>query len=118
MAMRAIIGCVGREWMLREQELPLIRLGPVRGCVVAAGLNRADLLMLDGKYGLNSKINDLYGAGMELAGIVETSSPLSPHLPVGARVMGVTQGAFVDYALGHPGTLIPIPDNVCDSKTQ
>ncbi len=42
----------------------------------AAALNRADLLMLEGKHGSNSKINDLYGAGMELAGVVETSSPL------------------------------------------
>lgn len=45
--MRALIGCAGRHWQLRDIEAPH-QLGAVRLQVMAAGLNRADLYALGG----------------------------------------------------------------------
>ncbi|HEY5853860.1 MAG TPA: alcohol dehydrogenase catalytic domain-containing protein [Aldersonia sp.] len=89
-----------------------MQLGAVRVRIVAAALNRADLYMLEGSYSLGGQLADVFTAGMEFAGVVETSSPMAPHLPIGTRVMGVTKGAFADYALCHPGTLIPMPEGL------
>lgn len=110
--MRALIGGLGPDWRLHEKDRPETPLGAVRVRVVAAALNRADLYMLEGTYNLGGRTGDVYGAGMEFAGVVETSSPMAPHLPAGTRVMGVTVGAFADYAICHPGTLIRVPDNL------
>ncbi|BCY08639.1 zinc-binding dehydrogenase [Actinoplanes sp. L3-i22] len=113
MTMRTLIGGLGPDWVLRaDADLPAMRLGAVRVRVVAAALNRADLYMLEGTYHPNMKTGDVYPAGMEFAGVVETSSPLAPHLPVGTRVMGVTMGAFADYALCDPRTLLPVPEGL------
>src|SRR6201993_4483008 len=112
MTMRVLIGGHGPDWQLEQQELPKIQIGGGRGGVVAAALNRADLYMLEGTYSPNSKTSDIHGAGMDFAGVVEISSPMAPHLPVGTPVMGVTRAAFADYALCHPGALLRIPDGL------
>lgn len=113
MNMRALIGGIGPDWVLKpDAPLPDLRLGAVRVRVGAAALNRADLYMLTGTYNPKLKPGDIYPAGMEFAGIVETSSPLAPSMPVGTRVMGVTMGAFADYALCDPRMLLPIPDGM------
>lgn len=111
MTMRALVGGTGPEWSLVERELPE-QLGAIRVQVMAAGLNRADLYALDGTYTAAGQAEGTFTAGMELAGIVERSSLLAPGLPVGTRVMGITAGAFADYALGHPRMLVPIPDHL------
>jgi NADPH:quinone reductase-like Zn-dependent oxidoreductase len=113
MTMRALIGGIGPDWVLKpDAAIPALRLGAVRVRVQAAALNRADLYMLEGTYNPRLKPGDVYPAGMEFAGVVETSSPLAPSLPVGTRVMGVTMGAFADYALCDPRMLLPIPDSM------
>ncbi|MEV0339036.1 zinc-binding dehydrogenase [Nocardia sp. NPDC050713] len=109
--MRALIGGKGPDWVLEERGLPT-QLGAIRVQVMAAGLNRADLYALEGDYTANSQGEGPFTAGMEIAGVVETSSPLAPHLPVGTRVMGITVGAFADYALCHPRLVVPIPDRL------
>ncbi|MFD4352608.1 zinc-binding dehydrogenase [Nocardia sp. NPDC058518] len=111
MTMRALIGGNGPEWTVEEIERPE-QLGAVRVQVMAAGLNRADLYALDGTYTAAGQTAGTFTAGMEVAGIVERSSLLAPGLPVGARVMGITAGAFADYALCHPRMLVPIPDRL------
>ncbi|MFE3259429.1 alcohol dehydrogenase catalytic domain-containing protein [Nocardia sp. NPDC059091] len=90
--MRALIGGKGTEWAREDRELPE-ELGAIRIQVMAAGLNRADRYALDGSYTANSQGDGPFVAGMEVAGVVETSSLLAPHLPVGTRVMGITAGA-------------------------
>ncbi|WP_185845530.1 hypothetical protein [Kibdelosporangium aridum] len=51
MTMRALIGGTGADWELRDDaDIPAMRLGAVRVRVQAAGLNRADLHMLEGMY--------------------------------------------------------------------
>ncbi|MFE3223446.1 alcohol dehydrogenase catalytic domain-containing protein [Nocardia sp. NPDC059228] len=109
--MRALIGGKGTEWVREDRELPE-QLGAIRIQVMAAALNRADLYALDGSYATNSQGDGPFVAGLEVAGVVETSSLLAPHLPVGTRVMGITAGAFADYALCHPRLVLPIPDNL------
>ncbi|MFD4507869.1 zinc-binding dehydrogenase [Streptomyces sp. NPDC058457] len=109
--MRALIGGKADAWSLEETELPS-QLGAVRIQVHAAGLNRADLYALEGTYTANSQGEGPFTAGMEVAGVVETGSPLAPHLPAGTRVMGITVGAFADYALCHPRLVVPIPDRL------
>ncbi|MFE6925574.1 zinc-binding dehydrogenase [Nocardia sp. NPDC057663] len=109
--MRALIGGAGQNWQLRDIEAPH-QLGAVRIQVMAAGLNRADLYALDGSYTANSQQAGEFTAGMEVAGVVETSSPLAPHLAAGTPVMGITIGGFADYALCDPRLLVPIPDGL------
>ena len=109
--MRALIGGKGDDWTLEQVDLPE-QLGALRIQVHAAGLNRADLYALEGSYTANSQEDGPFTAGMEIAGIVERSSPLAPHLPAGTRVMGITTGGFADYALGHPRLMVPIPDGL------
>ncbi|MEU6195210.1 zinc-binding dehydrogenase [Streptomyces sp. NPDC047061] len=109
--MRALVGGKGDTWSLEETALPA-QLGAVRIQVHAAGLNRADLYALEGTYTANSQGEGPFTAGMEVAGVVETGSPLAPHLPAGTRVMGITVGAFADYALCHPRLVVPIPDRL------
>ncbi|WP_150135598.1 zinc-binding dehydrogenase [Streptomyces hyaluromycini] len=109
--MRALIGGKGADWSLEETELPA-QLGALRIQVHAAGLNRADLYALEGTYAANSQGEGPFTAGMEVAGVVETGSLLAPHLPAGTRVMGITVGAFADYALCHPRLVVPIPDRL------
>lgn len=109
--MRALIGGLDKDWQLQTRDIP-DQLGAVRVQVMAAGINRADLYALEGTYAANSQAEGDFVAGMEVAGIVEVSSPLAPHLPAGTRVMGVTAAAFADYALCDPRLLVPIPDSV------
>ncbi|MUL66201.1 hypothetical protein BOO86_17135 [Mycobacterium sp. CBMA 234] len=109
--MRALIGGRGPDWQLADREKPT-QLGAIRIQVMAAGINRADLYALAGTYTANSQEAGEYTAGMEVAGIVETSSPLAPHLPAGTRVMGITAAAFADYALCDPRLVVRIPDGL------
>lgn len=109
--MRALIGGKGTGWVLEELERPE-QLGAIRVQVMAAGLNRADLYALDGSYTAAGQAEGKFTAGVEVAGIVERSSLLAPTLPIGTRVMGITAGAFADYALCHPRLVVPIPDHL------
>lgn len=109
--MRALIGGKGTTWLLERIPLP-DQLGALRVQVHAAGLNRADLYALDGSYTANSQGEGPFTAGMEIAGVIERGSPLAPDLPAGTRVMGITTGAFGDYALAHPRLVVPIPDGL------
>ncbi|MFF3575050.1 zinc-binding dehydrogenase [Nocardia jiangxiensis] len=111
MTMRALVGGKGPEWELEEIPLPE-QLGAIRIQVMAAGLNRADLYALGGSYTAAGQTAGTFTAGMEVAGIVERSSLLAPNLPVGTRVMGITAGAFADYALCHPRMVVPIPEHL------
>ncbi|MFF2109903.1 zinc-binding dehydrogenase [Rhodococcus koreensis] len=111
--MRALIGGLEPDWVAKDDTaIPATKLGALRVRVIAAALNRADLYMLEGTYSPNLKPGDVYPAGMEFAGVVETSSPLAPQYPVGTRVMGVTMGAFADYALCDPRMVLPIPESM------
>jgi NADPH2:quinone reductase len=78
--MLALVGGVAADWQVRDVEVPKPGPGQLLVRVRAAGLNRADLYMLEGAYSPNTKRGNVYTAGLELAGEVESVAPRSRTL--------------------------------------
>jgi NADPH:quinone reductase len=110
--MRALVGGVGPDWQVRELEVPAPGPGQVLIGVRAAGLNRADLYMLEGSYNPNSKTSAVYTAGLELAGEVAAVGQGVTGVTVGERASGAGLGAFADYALLDARHLIAVPESI------
>jgi NADPH:quinone reductase len=110
--MRALVGGAGPDWQVRELEVPAPGPGQVLIGVHAAGLNRADLYMLEGSYQPNSKTSAVYTAGLELAGEVAAVGEGVTGVTVGERVSGAGLGAFADYALLDARHLLAVPESV------
>ncbi|WP_306151679.1 NAD(P)H-quinone oxidoreductase [Roseovarius sp. MMSF_3281] len=111
---RAVIakGAGGPE-VLEVTEAPLAQPGPrellVR--VMAAGVNRPDVMQRQGNYPPPPGASDVLG--LELAGEVEAVGPDVQHFAVGDRVMGlVASGAYADRAVLPEQTAIAVPDNL------
>lgn len=107
--MRALVGGVGPDWEPRELAIPAPAPGQILIRVRAAGLNRADLYMLEGSYSPNSKTSNVYTAGLELAGEVAAIGADVPDLAVGDRVSGAGLGAFAEYAVLDHRHAIAVP---------
>ena len=92
-----------------EHELP--ELGPeqIRVRVVAAGLNRADLLQRKGRYPAPPGVpQDV--PGLEYAGVVEACGAQVHDHPIGEAVMGITAGgAMAEAVVVHAREAIPVP---------
>ena len=110
--MSALVGGVAPDWELRDVEVPTPEAGQVLVRVRAAGLNRADLYMLEGTYNPNTKTSNVYTAGLELAGEVEAVGEGIGKLAVGDRVMGATLGAFAPFAVLDERHAIDVPAGV------
>lgn len=110
--MQALFGGLGPGWEAREAAVPEPGPGQIRVRVRAAGLNRADLFMLEGSYKPNTKASNVYPAGFEFAGLVDALGEGVTGLAVGQRVMGVTLGAFAPYAAVDARHVIPVPENL------
>lgn len=110
--MSALIGRAGESWRLERVPVPDLWPGQALVRVRAAGVNRADLSMLDGTYltSLDAPVD--YPAGLELAGEIAAVTDEVQGLAVGDRVMGTTLGAFADFAVVNHRHLIPVPDGV------
>jgi len=100
--------------VLRLGELSVRDPGPgeVRVRVVAAGLNRADILQRRGFYpappGVPADV-----PGLEFAGEVESLGEGVPEVAVGARVMGLSAGgAMATLLVAHARELLPVPDGL------
>jgi NADPH2:quinone reductase len=77
--------------------------------VAAAGLNFADLLMIDGKYQVRPSFP--YVPGMEFAGTVEDLGPETVAPLVGTRVLGVAgTGSLAEWVCLPVSRLSTIPD--------
>lgn len=112
--MRAVImdGRGGPE-VLRLAELPEPELGPglVRVRVRAAGLNRADLLQRQGRYGAPGSGPEV--PGLEFAGEVDRVGPGVQTLSVGDRVFGiVTGGGQAEQVVVHERGALKIPERL------
>jgi len=107
--MRALVGGAGPDWQAREIEVPTPAPGQVLIRVHAAGLNRADLYMLEGSYDPNSKTSAVFTAGLELAGEVAAVGDGVTSVQPGDRVCGAGLGAFADYALLDARHVIALP---------
>lgn len=106
---QALIGGVGPDWELREVDVPTPRPGQVLVRVAAAGLNRADLYMLEGTYSPDARERQTYTAGLELAGEVVAVGDDVTRVAVGSRVMGTTVGAFATHALMDERLAVEVP---------
>ncbi|WP_231976103.1 quinone oxidoreductase family protein [Streptomyces sp. 3214.6] len=109
-SMPALVGGVAPDWELRDVPVPTPEPGQVLVCVHAAGINRADLLMLEGTYNPGAGTSSAYTAGLELAGEVVALGKGVTSLAVGDRIMGVTLGTFARYALLDHRHLVRIPE--------
>jgi len=107
--MTALVGGVGPEWERREVEVPVPRPGQLLIRVRAAGLNRADLHMLQGTYNPGARTLRTFTAGLELAGEVAAVGDGVEGVAVGDRVMGTTLGAFAPFALVDHRHVVPVP---------
>lgn len=110
--MQALVGGAGPDWELRAIDVPSPRPGQLLVRVAAAGLNRADLYMLQGSYSPTASALRTFTGGLELAGeVVAVGEGVTDHV-VGARVMGTTVGAFATFALMDHRLAIPVPSSL------
>jgi NADPH2:quinone reductase len=110
--MRALVGGVGPDWDVHELAVPTPGPGQILIRVRAAGLNRADLYMLEGSYSPNTKTSNVYTAGLEMAGEVAAVGADVTSVAVGDRVYGAGLGAFGEYALLDHRHAIAMPESL------
>lgn len=100
------------KMQLAETPTPEPGPGEVRVRVTAAGLNRADLLQVQGLYpappGFDPRI-----PGLEYAGVVDAVGEKVLNRQVGDRVMGLVPGAaYAEYIVTTERELIDVPEGV------
>lgn len=94
---------------LEERQRPISTDNTVLIRVHAAGINRADLLMRQGRYGISSQ-PPAEPLGLEVAGIVEEIGVNVSRWQVGDRVCAlIRNGGYAEYALADASHCLPIP---------
>ncbi len=95
-----------------EMPMPEPRPDDLLIRVRAAGVNRADLMQREGRYGAQS-FGESPLLGLELAGEVVAMGEAVRGFQPGARVMAITGGgAYAEYARVDQGMAVPMPDNL------
>ena len=103
------INSLGTMPKLAEMPQPVPKQGEALVKIAAAGLNFADLLMIDGRYQDRPPLP--FVPGLELAGTVAALGPDTTGPAVGARVAAcVPCGAFAEYACVPVDRLLALPD--------
>jgi putative PIG3 family NAD(P)H quinone oxidoreductase len=94
---------------VEESPLPIPTVQEVLINVKAAGVNRADLLMRQGRYGITSQpLTE--PLGLEIAGIVEQVGSEVTRWQIGDRVCAlIRNGGYAEYALADARHCLPIP---------
>jgi NADPH:quinone reductase-like Zn-dependent oxidoreductase len=110
--MPALRGGAGPDWILDKVDVPDPGPGQVLVGVRAAGINRADLYMLQGTYKAGAQNLSTFTAGLELAGEVAALGAGVAGFAIGDRVMGTTVGAFAPFALADARHLVMIPPDL------
>lgn len=109
--MQAIeISAPGGPDVLRLTERPVPQPGPdeVLVRVVAAGVNRPDVLQRMGAYPPPPGASDL--PGLEIAGTVVAAGP-GAEMMIGRRVCAlVAGGGYAQYCVAPMGTCLPVPE--------
>ena len=111
-SMRALVGGIGPDWEVRELAVPAPGPGQILIRVRAAGVNRADLYMLEGSYSPNTKTSNVYTAGLEMAGEVAAVGPDVTSVAIGDRVCAAGLGAFGEYAVLDHRHAIAMPESL------
>ena len=94
-----------------EAAVPQPAAGQVLIAVEAAGVNFADLLMVQGQY--QEKPAFPFSPGLELAGVVAAVGDGVTRVAPGQRVMALTDwGAYAEQALAREGDVFHLPDSV------
>lgn len=93
---------------LREVPMPEPGQGQVRVRVKAAGLNYADIMQREGLYPNGPKAP--FGAGFEVAGVVDALGAGVTQWQPGDAVMGFCQNGYSEYVLAPAAQLMPKPD--------
>jgi NADPH2:quinone reductase len=106
-----IIEKPGGPEVLHPQEVP--RPTPAAGQVLvrvqAAGVNRPDVLMRQGKYAGSGDVTGLV-PGLEVAGIVEEVGPDAPRWQPGDAVCAlIAAGGYAEYAIVDARHCLPVP---------
>ncbi len=97
---------------LAEAPPPEIRPDDILVKVMAAGVNRADLLQREGVYGTQT-YGDSPILGLEIAGEVVATGSAVIGFAIGDRVMGIVGGgAYAQYARLDSGMTAIIPDGM------
>lgn len=106
-----IIEKPGGPEVLHSQEVsrPTPAAGQVLVRVHAAGVNRPDVLMRQGKYAGSGDVTGLV-PGLEIAGIVEACGPDTPRWQPGDAVCALlAAGGYADYAVVDARHCLPVP---------
>ena len=77
--------------------------------VYAAGINRADILMRQGRYGISSQA-PVVPLGLEIAGVIAEIGENVSQWKVGDKVCAlIKNGGYAEYALAEAAHCLPIP---------
>ena len=109
--MRAIVAESPEQ--LSWQDVPDVTAGPgeVLIKVVAAGVNRADVLQAAGKYPPPPGASEIIG--MEVSGVVAEAGSGVTEWSVGQEVCALLAGGgYAEYVAAPTGQVMPIPDRV------
>lgn len=94
-----------------KRPTPKPQVGQVLVKVMAAGINRPDVMQRKGLYPPPSGASDILG--LEIAGIVAELGDNTSNLKIGDKVCAlVTGGGYAEYCLASAPLCLPIPDNL------
>lgn len=96
---------------LVARPVPVPKAGQALIRIMAAGVNRPDVMQRKGLYPPPTGASDI--PGLEIAGIVAAISDNSSALAIGDKVCAlVTGGGYAQYCLASAPLCLPIPDNL------
>jgi NADPH:quinone reductase len=96
-----------------QRALPKPGAGEILIRVVAAGVNRPDVLQRQGHYPVPPGASDVLG--LEIAGEVVARGPEATRCELGARVLAlVPGGGYAEFCVAHESNALPIPAGLTD----
>jgi NADPH2:quinone reductase len=94
-----------------ERALPIPNTGQALIKVMAAGINRPDIMQRKGHYPPPPGASDI--PGLEIAGAVVALGDNTGKLAIGDKVCAlVTGGGYAEYCLASASLCLPIPENL------
>lgn len=101
---------------LEDRHVPISTDTKVLIRVYAAGINRADILMRQGRYGISSQ-PPTEPLGLEIAGVVMQIGENVSRWKVGDKVCAlIKNGGYAEYALAEADHCLPIPMGISFEK--
>ena len=100
----------GGPEVLEVREVPVLEPGPgqIRIQVKAAGMNYADIMQREGLYPGGPKAP--FGAGFEVAGLVDALGEGVTQWKIGDAVMGFCQNGYSDYVIAPAAQTLAKPE--------